>query len=285
MQLILSRKGFDSSAGKVPSPIFPDGTLLSLPIPDKHSSISYHDINGPNKQSIGSLVEELTKGKIPPHYKAHLDPDLRRESLPRSKGWKPVFGQAKAAQAHLKNHHVGPGDIFLFFGRFRAVDNSNNSYCYLPGTHPIHLIFGWLQVSEIVTVDQNTVTETPWVQYHPHLARDMGANNTLYIGSSRLALPGRSQMASPGAGVFLRYRNCLRLTAPQATGCSLWKLPGWFHPEKRPSSLSFHRKLDAWRMAGHSVFLRTASRGQEFVLNCDDYPEAINWVENIVGGF
>jgi len=34
MKVILSRKGFDSSYGGCPSPILPDGTLLSLPIPE-----------------------------------------------------------------------------------------------------------------------------------------------------------------------------------------------------------------------------------------------------------
>jgi len=33
MKIILSRKGFDSEAGGYPSPILPDGTMLSLPIP------------------------------------------------------------------------------------------------------------------------------------------------------------------------------------------------------------------------------------------------------------
>ena len=33
MKLILSRKGFDSQSGGCPSPIFPNGTLYSLPIP------------------------------------------------------------------------------------------------------------------------------------------------------------------------------------------------------------------------------------------------------------
>ena len=35
MKVILSRKGFDSQYGGMPSPILPDGTLLSLPIPSK----------------------------------------------------------------------------------------------------------------------------------------------------------------------------------------------------------------------------------------------------------
>ena len=36
VRVVLSRKGFDSSSGGYPSPILPDGTLLSLPIPEKH---------------------------------------------------------------------------------------------------------------------------------------------------------------------------------------------------------------------------------------------------------
>ncbi len=35
VKLILSRKGFDSSSGGVPSPIFSDGRMLSLPIPEQ----------------------------------------------------------------------------------------------------------------------------------------------------------------------------------------------------------------------------------------------------------
>jgi len=45
MKVILSRKGFDSGTGGYPSPILPDGTLLSLPIPDATSDIKYSDIN------------------------------------------------------------------------------------------------------------------------------------------------------------------------------------------------------------------------------------------------
>ena len=45
MKIILSRKGFDSSNGGIPSPILPDGTLLSLPIPAKLDTISFDDLN------------------------------------------------------------------------------------------------------------------------------------------------------------------------------------------------------------------------------------------------
>ncbi|NJN30560.1 MAG: hypothetical protein HC824_09110 [Synechococcales cyanobacterium RM1_1_8] len=33
MTLILSRKGFDSNSGSIPSPILPDGSLIFLPDP------------------------------------------------------------------------------------------------------------------------------------------------------------------------------------------------------------------------------------------------------------
>lgn len=45
MKIILSRKGFDSSNGGIPSPILPDGTLLSIPIPGKFDNLSFDDLN------------------------------------------------------------------------------------------------------------------------------------------------------------------------------------------------------------------------------------------------
>lgn len=44
MKIVLSRKGFDSSSGEVPSPILPDGTLLPQPIPDRRSVLSYDEV-------------------------------------------------------------------------------------------------------------------------------------------------------------------------------------------------------------------------------------------------
>lgn len=35
MKVILSRKGFDSANGGIVSPVFPDGRMLSFPIPSK----------------------------------------------------------------------------------------------------------------------------------------------------------------------------------------------------------------------------------------------------------
>src|ERR1700678_123230 len=91
MKIILSRKGFDSSSGGVPSPIFPDGKILSLPIPDKSSTIAYNDIAGNNWATVGELVQQLAG--IPRTHRAHLDPDLAAQSFPRTEEWRPIFGQ------------------------------------------------------------------------------------------------------------------------------------------------------------------------------------------------
>src|SRR5580658_3921620 len=132
MKIILSRKGFDLSAGGVPSPIFPDGTMISLPIPDKASTIAYENIAGNVCASVGELVRDLAR--IPPTHRAHLDPDLSSHSVPRERGWRPLFGQVGAAEKHLENQGVGTGDVFLFFGLFRAVEESDGGWRYVRGS-------------------------------------------------------------------------------------------------------------------------------------------------------
>jgi hypothetical protein len=284
MKLILSRKGFDSGTGKVPSPIFPDGTMLSLPIPDKYSKIIYNDIMGLDGRPIGDLVEKLTKDKIPRHYKAHLDPDLRKESLKkRKKGWRPIFGQTGGAQGHLEKHNIGPGDLFLFFGRFRKLKQIDGEFQYKSDAKILHVIFGWLQIGKVVPVKSIDQITLKWACYHPHLARKMNANNTLYIASNHLNIPNLPQLNLSGAGTFTKFLSELQLTAPDSKGCSLWKLPKWFYPSDRRSSLSFHSKRTVWKKKKDCVYLQTVGRGQEFILDCQDYPEALKWISHLIG--
>jgi hypothetical protein len=42
--------------------------------------------------------------------------------------------------------------------------------------------------------------------------------------------------------------------------------------------LTYHGDLSRWRTSTAGVTLDSAARGQEFVLDCDDYPEAIEWL-------
>lgn len=279
MKLILSRKGFDSSSGGKPSPIFPDGTVLSLPIPDKASTIAYSDMAGNQHASVGDLVKDLAR--IPPTHRAHLDPDLSANSIPRMPGWRPLFGQVGTAERHLENKGVGAGDVFLFFGLYRRVEKSAAGWRYVHGCRPLHVIFGWLQVAERVTVSE-WPRDKRWAPYHPHFQREPDPTNAIYVAAERLELPGLISSGLPGAGNFPRFAPELQLTESRCTRPGLWMLPGWFHPNGRASTLTYHADPARWKLTGSNVMLATVSRGQEFVLDCDDYPEAINWLHGLL---
>ncbi len=281
MKLILSRKGFDSSAGGVPSPILPDGRIVSLPIPDKQSPISYSEIKF-DGTSIAELVFQLTKGRIPSYYRAHLDPDLVAGSLPRLPGWRPIFGQTSAAQGHLRNNAVGPGDLFLFFGLFRHVRVMRGSYTWENGARPCHLIWGWLQIGEVLELGVSLPKGCEWATYHPHFHRGGDLNNVVYVASQYLNLDCIGSQKIPGAGAFPCFSSSLELTAPTAQSPSIWDVPAWFHPTGRQTPLTYHTDLGRWRMIGSRTELRTAARGQEFILDCDDYPEAMPWVSTLL---
>ena len=96
----------------------------------------------------------------------HLDPDLRADALARSPDWRPAFGQHAAAQGHLQNQGVRPGDLFLFFGRFRPVEPPGAAWRYVKNTPVVHRLFGWLQVSEAIRVGpdpEHTLAVHPWL--------------------------------------------------------------------------------------------------------------------------
>ena len=279
MKIILSRKGFDSTSGGVPSPIFPDGRMLSLPIPDKQSHISYEEICGCETATMGELVEQLAS--IPRTHRAHLDPDLSSQSIPRLNGWRPIFGQVGASEGHLQNQQVGRGDVFLFFGLFRRVEESHKGWRYVRTARPIHALFGWLQVAERIPVS-SWAADDKWALYHPHFARQPHPSNVIYASAKRLHLPPHAADGIAGAGSFQFYSSKLRLTAPDSDRPGLWLLPEWFSPQHRPSTLSFHGDTKRWEKAANGVLLSSVLRGQEFVLDCDHYPEAILWLQGLL---
>ncbi|WP_372926203.1 hypothetical protein [Marinobacter sp.] len=72
------------------------------------------------------------------------------------------------------------------------------------------------------------------------------------------------------------------LTAPGAAIKTLWRLPGCFFPESAETALSFHSNLARWSKAGEDCYLRSASRGQEFVLDTTRYPGVVAWLREIL---
>ncbi|MFZ2060205.1 MAG: hypothetical protein WAU82_04280 [Candidatus Binatus sp.] len=276
MKLILSRKGFDSANGGCPSPIL-DGQLCSLPIPDAGAPTRYAEISSFNGSSIVRIVEDLTRGRVQQSDGAHLDPDLRRDAIPRSAGWRSIFGQAAAAQSHLARQEVGRGDLFLFFGCFRQAEKVGGGFRFVRDAPKLHVIFGWLQVASVSRATSELAIEIPWAEGHPHLAApERYKNNTLYFASDRLSSIG---LKTRGAGTFDRIRPELILTKTDSN-CSVWQLPRWFHPNGRPA-LSYHSKPTRWTDCDDSMRLQSVGRGQEFVLDVDEYPEARGWLRSI----
>jgi len=279
MKIILSRKGFDSSYGGVASPILPDGTLFSLPIPSPASPIVYDQLRVGDRP-VGPMVEALTRGRVRARDAAHLDPDLRASVYSRLPGWRPLFGQDGAAQGHLHNYGVGPGDLFLFFGWFRQVERVETGYRFVRGAPDLHLLFGWLQIDQVLRVEECGSDVPPWAAYHPHFHLDSEGHNTVYVARDELCLDGRPRGIA-GGGAFDRYGDDLRLTA---SGCSRsrWRLPGWFFPLDGRTPLTYHRRMSRWTASGEEVLLRSAPRGQEFVLDAGQYPEAIEWACDLI---
>jgi hypothetical protein len=273
MKLILSRKGFDSSFGGCASPIFEDGCFVSLPIPEPAARLRFSDVadNG----LIGAIVEDLTRNRKEPlkrSHRVHLDPDLRIESRPRRPGWRPLFGQADAAQRHLHNHGVDLGDIFLFFGWFRQVEKRDGRLRFKPGTPNIHMFFGWLEIGDIWQLPKDALRIPAWASEHPHVNANY-PGNTIYVAAGN--------GTAHNAGTFRSFSDQLVLTE-QDKSRSRWRLPKWFYPGVGRSALSYHDKVSRWTLGDNCADLQSVARGQEFVLDADDYPEVVEWAKRLI---
>lgn len=235
MKIVLSRKGFDSTAGGGPSPIV-EGRPVSLPIPAGagRPGVSYAALG------LGEHVARASRGRIAPEAMAHHDPLFTPDG-------RCLFGQCGASQAHLENQHVGPGDLFVFFGLFRDGN-----------APPHHRIFGWLWVEDVVRG-----SDPAWRKLaalgHPHALSAHGVNDAIWCGPG-----GRASMAHPE----------LRLTA-EGGPPSVWRVPPWIAQR----GLSYHANPARWRGDG---VLQSVARGQEFVADAGDDEEAHAWAHRLL---
>ena len=271
MKVILSRKGFDSANGGIASPILPDGTLLSLPIPSEkgttypYCKLSYGD------QTYKEIIKQLFPKFS--HTTGHLDPDIRQGAfvLPAAWKpiWKPVFGQADAALTVLQNQNVGVGDIFLFFGWFKQTESgADGKLNFVRGAKDQHIIYGYLQIGEIAT-EKDTIQKYGW---HPHATWPKD-KNCLYVAGNKLSW----DESKPGAGVF-QYDKRLVLTKDGSKSKSCWDLPDFM----KELTISGSYK-DAWRKdSEYGEYYRAMDIGQEFVIQ--EAPAVEAWAKALIKG-
>jgi hypothetical protein len=277
MRIIVSRKGFDSKYGGVPSPILPDGRLLSLPIP-LAENLAYGEItfDGAN---VGDLVAHLTKGRLRSSDPVHLDPDLRADSLSRDAGWLPCFGQSDQAASHLQAQNIEVGDLFLFFGWFRQTEGEWPKLRYVRKSPNLHVLFGWLQVGAVHRLPDPQCSVPSWLNYHPHISGTSAKakNNVIYVAAPTLELGGE-RLPLPGGGMFSRFSSELQLTHPESRLRSTWRVPKWF---KGDPSLTYHGEAWRWSDTENETTLRVVDIGQEFVLCCATRPDSRAWLSSL----
>ena len=267
MKIILSRKGFDGINGGMPSLIMPNGDAVTMPIPS-NDHVLYKGLKYRDRDYL-SIIKDLK-----PRFscrECHLDPDLdSRRMVNRPKGWKPAFGQIGASSSYLMNT-VGlkPGDLFLFFGNFRFVEECGGGFRFVSRTgdfyhdKTIQLIWGYLQVGEIITDGNRIRREYPW---HPHASanRAREPSNMLTVPTKELSFA----KSMPGCGL-LRFSEDRVLTKKGANKAT-WRR----NPVYSPRSIIGNRK----NMASSGIYY--SGIWQE--LGLKESAAATRWARHIV---
>ena len=221
----------------------------------------------------------------------HLDPDLNFDAYRHRKEranwqeWRGMLGQAGIAQSHLNNQGVSSGDVFLFFGLYRRVEETAQGWRFVRGSPEQHVLWGWLQVDEKYLVADIGPNDLPWARHHPHLfSHHYDVKNTVYAASMNLDLGGEDDRCEiAGWGVFPKLDQRLVLTNPNGAGVSNWRLPRWFYPDGNKPPLTYHGRIhERWRRDDNHAYLRSVGRGQEFVLDLAHYPDAVEWLSDLV---
>ena len=206
-RIILSRKGFDSSAGGGFSPFDLDtGKYIVLPIPENKkdrdiSTPKYEDIKIESRYFEGCDASNLKELMWAYHYRwppiikrnkseesdyAHFDPWLGScpwlsEDSDHHKGIG-AFGQVDRAQTILCKNGVGEGSLFLFFSRFKPINWTKASRFNDIDISTEHLkegvyfIYGWFKVGEVIDkfekIDNSDLLsqgeKTKLKEHHPH---------------------------------------------------------------------------------------------------------------------
>lgn len=267
MKVILSRKGMDSTSGGMANPILPDGTLLSLPIPDKTVKTAYKDLYY-KEQSFEKIIYQLCpKFDFSKNQTCHLDPDIYEyiDGRTATDKWKPAFGQHGVSAVHLDKLGVGVGDIFLFYGMFqKTMHQPDKTLCFVRNAPIVHIIYGYMKIGEILREEQEIKSRYFW---HPHSVNCDRQNNRLYLPNTY--------------GTF-QYDDSLVLTKMGQGNRRLWALPEFFG--KDGISISWQGDNRPALKDGYAE-LNSACRGQEFGVTASSPKQERNlceWVDSLI---
>ncbi len=154
---------------------------------------------------------------------------------------------------------------------------------FVRGAPKLHILWGWLQIEQACKVDEIRHDEKfDWATYHCHFSWTDDPSNTLYVATHRLDL--NDTVTAPGAGVFPRFDERLVLTEPGGL-VSQWRIPRWFYPDGDKTPLTYHPDTTRWQRDDDYAYLRSVGRGQEFVLDLQEYPDAMGWIAGLVRDF
>ena len=262
--LVISRKGFDSTSGGCASPIFENGDIFSVPIPQKKQSpFRYRDLRF-NHLSGKEILNLIGAKSIADKDFCHNDPLLSER--------KGIFGQAGGAQGELDNCCIEKGDLFLFFGWFKRYHQRGPD---------LHHLFGWLEVERIIKGNVeilNYLSENGVM--HPHGTSDATQfkNNTIYIASRNLTFSDKVRDLK-GYGRFKKTAKNLILTENGKTR-SRWRFP----KEYFSGTKNLFRNRLKWRDEKNCL-LNCNGIGQEFILNAQDNPSIVDWASYLLNNY
>lgn len=280
MNVIFSRKGFDTSYGGFSSIILPkemDSKMISFPIPEineTNEGFKAEEIKFVLKQRNMTLKEifdelEITeKINVPTkpvrkgikNTKFHFDPEIQTVENMRSYG---AFGQSNCSgsASHLLKHGLQVGDVFLFFGSFKKTFLENNRITYDSPMYNIHVIRGYMIVDDIVYVNDidKMLGKYPDIKEHLHYKNREFENEK----GDNIIICGKR------FGTF-NYEDKYRLTK-LGYSKSVWELPDFF----KDTDISYCGKVT------NPTRFKSAAKGQELIVSNFDETKMKEWLNSL----
>ena len=283
MRIILSRKGFDSSVQGGGSASFVyENDIYPLPIPEVGNKIKYEDLLFDEDHNLLKVMRDLNINQF---TECHFDPYITDKMLDKNspiRDWKKSLGQCDIAQNILAAEKINKDDLFIFFGWFNQIEVTDGKYKYSPfsGHHKegVQMLYGYLQIDEIIDVNRTGELLPDWVKSHPHyIQKDrFRGENVVYTANDKLSF----DPSKPGAGLF-KFDKDLILTEGNKTRTN-WILPKEFNP-KNILEIKYLPKNNWTPLKNGKVRIKASSRGQEFVVIKDEKKSIEEWAKNLIG--